>query len=239
MRNRLSRLTRAERVVTIRAEPISATIRIPIPMSPTIIEQFAEQRVERMRRFYAPLSPSVANVRQAIVDMAASFAYVAEIGTTNTGYWVNKFLKDCKLGGGHPWCMAYAQWPILYVSQMWSKPDLLPYDSASTMSVYNYAEKLGCTAATLAEIMIGDLIFWADGTSGKGHVGIIVAVRMDHVGQLTIAVAEGNTSAASWRDGGLVAVKSYVLTAKSFTKSTSARYVRGIVRIDNLMEKNW
>ena len=224
---------------SVRAQPISATIRIPIPMTPTIIEQFAAERAERTRRFYSALTPSVANVRQAIVDMAACFAYVAEVGTSNTGYWVNRFLKDCKLAGGNPWCMAYVQWPILYISQMWGKPDLLPYDSASTMAVFNYAEKLGATANTLADIMLGDLIFWADGTSGKGHVGIIVAIRMDAVGKLTIAVIEGNTSAASWRDGGLVAIKSYTLTAKSFAKSTTARYVRGIVRIDALMQKNW
>lgn len=50
---------------------------------------------------------------QLVVRAAMSKLGVHEKGSTNTGYWVDKFLKAVYLPGGYAWCAAFASWSAI------------------------------------------------------------------------------------------------------------------------------
>lgn len=171
-------------------------------------------------------------VRATIVRVARALVGVREIGKTNSGYWIDKFLGHLGLKPGYAWCMAVVQFILLFVSRLLGLKDLLPFNHAGTKAVYDWAVKKGYTTTTLAEVEPGDLIFWQNGKGPQGHVGIVVKRN----GTL-VETVEGNTSDGNWRDGGGMSEKRYVIDPEKIgVAQRDGRWLRGFVRLEKLFD---
>lgn len=176
--------------------------------------------------------PPLQLVRATIVRVARAFVGVREIGKTNSGYWIDKFLGHLGLKPGLAWCMAALQFVLVFVSRLFGLKDLLPFNHAGTKAVYDWADKKGHTTTTLAEVEPGDLIFWQNGQGPQGHVGLVVK----HNGTL-VETVEGNTSDGNWRDGGGMSEKRYVIDPEKIgVPQRDGRWLRGFVRLEKLYD---
>lgn len=172
-------------------------------MTMTEIDKKAEQGLQELHeRYSAKAYPELDEVRRAVIDTAYVFVGVREIGDTNSGYWINRFLKRTGLGEGYPWCMAFVQFVISEACAMHGIPDLLKYDSASTRNVWEHYEKQHATVHALLSARPGDVFIQSSGKSWRGHTGIVIGIAED-----TVCTIEGNTGGKSWRDGGGVEMK--------------------------------
>jgi hypothetical protein len=198
---------------------------------------------------YKGLAPTLENVLGAIRETCIAFHGIAEIGTSNTGYWVDIFASAIGVHGV-AWCCAYVQYVFWFVSCIVFKiRDLLPYNTASTQGLWEWAHEHALTRTDKVEP--GDCIVWRDGGKYQGHIGIALTVD-DGV----IFTSEGNASGnkhaplphgvfshadlqegANWRDGGHIAEKDYTLKGLNMgVKSITTRWTRGAISLRFLLE---
>lgn len=198
----------------------------------TAAETKAQTELDAIQSELAGTTPSLALVRATIVRVALAFVGVREVGTTNSGYWVDKFLGHLGLKPGYAWCMAFVQWVLRFVATLFGMKDFLPFNHAGTKAVYDWCEKKGYVTTDLSLVEPGDQIFWQNGKGPQGHVGIVTMRN----GTL-LATAEGNTSDRNWRDGGGMSKKKWVLDPdKIGVPHATERWVRGFVRLEKLYD---
>ena len=176
------------------------------------------------------------NPRLAVLSVAEAFLGVREIGTSNRGYWINKFHKEVGLEPGYPWCLMFIQYVYRIAATMVGVPDILPYNTASTQSLASWAEKKWLCLDSLTMLHPGDLLIWKDGNKSAGHVGMVTHIT-DRSENIEIQTIEGNTSSTKYRDGGLVAVKEYTYERGDLGDArTRGRWLRCVVSFDRLLD---
>lgn len=175
-------------------------------------------------------------LRAGIYTVSMGFLAVREIGSTNKGYWIDKFHRALGLNPGLPWCLMFIQYVYRVVSDAYSVPDLIPFNTAGTQALAQWAEKNKLTRSNLREASEGDIIVWADGKTGRGHVGIITdAGCVGNLETVAIATIEGNTSDKDYRDGGGVCEKNYTYHSRDLGASRrQGRWLRCVVSFDAL-----
>lgn len=206
----------------------------------------AELGVEAINAKYAQRPLRLDTVRAAITDVTRAFLGVRELGTSNSGYWIQKFLKSVGLGEGHPWCMAYVQWCYWFVSEIWNMSDLLPRNTGSTQGCWLWAKELDLVHSDPERVSVGDIVIWRNGLTAEGHTGIIIQVHRE-VGDDRITTIEGNTNAAHSRDGGQAAEHIWSVgrwgpwgdKAAAPLAKAGRRYVRGVISLEALMSRFW
>jgi hypothetical protein len=198
-----------------------------------------EKVLERLNEIvakYQPLEPTRDVVRQAIIDTASAFEGIQEIGTSNTGYWINIFHQVLGLQPGYPWCMMYVQYVYWFVSQIWRNRDILPYNRAGVRVMWNWAKREEFVETQPASAKFADILILLDGNEPTGHTEILTAI--DDVVMCTIG---GNTNDATSRDGGRVA--RHTMPIKKYgpwgEPRTAKRWVAGVISFDKLYAKFW
>jgi hypothetical protein len=174
--------------------------------------------------------------RTALVRTLEAFLGVREIGTTNKGFWIDKFHKESGLRPGYPWCMMFLQYAYRFVSRITGLSDIIPFNTAGTQAFAQWGETNGYCRTNMADVTIGDLIVWRNGSSSQGHVAAIVDVSTDHGNVYSVTTIEGNTSSADYRDGGTIAEKHYSIAPAELGAKKRGRWIRCIVSVDALLE---
>lgn len=190
--------------------------------------------------------PTVEQVQKAVSDMTHCFVGVTEIGRTNTGFLVDQFGRDLSEKDVDPegiaWCILYVQACYLYVCKAFGKPDLLPYNTASSQGLAAWAEKNGLARTQPKYAEPGSVLVLQDGQSNFGHGEIINASS----GKAYTSTG-GNTSGEGSRDGGAVCIHRDVLWAKwgsltpesDFIPDPVRRHARCVIPVSGLIAKYW
>lgn len=185
---------------------------------------------------YQPMEPTRENVRQAILATAQAFVGIREIGKSNTGYWVNIMHRALGLRPGLHWCMMFIQYVFWFVSKIWGKPDLLPFNSAGTRAMWNWAKKLYLTTSKPEEAGPADILIFADGSDPTGHTELLTAIPVAEM-----STTGGNTNEQASRDGGHVA--EHTMRTNIYgpwgEARTAKRWTLGVIRFDKLFDKYW
>ena len=144
-----------------------------LPAEPTERDLLAEERLEEIVRETDvrdyQLAPSVEHVRTLVIEAAKAFVGVGEIGTSNSGYWVDKFLNALRLPTGLAWCMALVQAVIKFACDTLGIPDILPHNVAGVKTVWRWALGRSLVVVLAHEVRVGDLVCWSD-EIGRAHV---------------------------------------------------------------------
>ena len=203
---------------------------------PTEADLKVHDELERLDLFYGSRPFDEPHFRGAVSSYAEAFLGVREIGTTNAGYWIDRFLKDVGLNPGFAWCLALVQFVVKRASMILGQTDLIPLDTAGTQKFAGWIEENFIDVTDVAQLSPGDIPVWRNGKgSGLGHTGIIT--RVDKENKIIYTV-EGNTSKANYRDGGWVAEKTY--TFDEFSEigiAKSGRYLRTVLSLELLIKK--
>ena len=204
---------------------------------PTEADLKVHDELERLDLFYGSRPFDEPHFRGAVVAYAEAFLGVREIGSTNAGYWIDRFLKDVGLKPGFAWCLALVQFVIKRASMILGQADLLPFNTAGTQKLAEWVEDNFIDITDVSQLVPGDIPIWKNGKdSTLGHVGIITKIDKE---KEIINTVEGNTSAANYRDGGWVAQKSY--TFKEFSDIgvvKSGRFLRTVLSLELLIKKH-
>lgn len=148
-----------------------------------------------------PYRRSIVDIPDQFVQVAECFIGVSEIGSTNTGYWVDRALAAANLRPKNPWCISLDQLIIQIVSEANELPDLLPFDSGSTQKVVNWALTQRLCVESYALAKPGDLMVLRNGNDFSGHSKLITAdAIVDN--RLYFQTVGGNESNTDWRNGG-------------------------------------
>jgi|GEM_PF-1221269 hypothetical protein len=213
---------------------------------PTEVDLHAELGLEVVHAKYAALPPRLDVVQNAIVETARVFLGVRELGTSNSGYWIQRFLSAAGLSEGYPWCMGYVQWVFADVSGIWHLTDLIPRNTGSTQGAWKWAAELGLVHSDPEKVDKGDVPIWRNGLSAQGHTGIVTSAPYQSMGEM-IRTIDGNTNGEYSRDGGQVAEHAWPVdrwgpwgdvAAKKQAKA-GRRYVRGVISLEALMHQFW
>lgn len=156
-------------------------------------------------------------------ELAEAKLGIREVGGNNRGPEVKKFLAECGLPQGNPWCDAYQSYEEHAVAGR-----RLPIESASVAATYAAAVKLSWTVSRPRR---GDLVLYDFDGDGQAndHIGIVVRVihlpstRGRLAGSYILRTVEGNTSsgtAGSQGDGDGVFLRTRIVRA------SSVRFVR-------------
>jgi hypothetical protein len=130
------------------------------------------------------------------LEIAQSQVGVREVGTTNTGVQVNKYLASVGLGPGSPWCAAFVFYCINQAAKDIGVPN--PFvRSAYCPDLESWAKRHGCLYSTPEA---GDVFLHYSKPSGEryrraSHTGFVTAVD----GQ--VKTIEGNTNTSGSRSG--------------------------------------
>ncbi len=117
------------------------------------------------------------------LEVAKTQLYVREATNHNDGVDVEKYLRSVGLQKGDPWCMAALYWSFNEAARHLNRKNPVP----KTGGVLDCLER--AKAYVVLNPSIGDQFIMNFGR-GKGHTGIIQAVRSS-----SIFTVEGNTSA--------------------------------------------
>jgi len=205
--------------------------------TPTERDHITEERIEQLYNELVVLPLSRENLRTAVVKVSEAFFGVGEVGTSNSGYWVDKFLAQCGLGPRQFWCMAFVQAMIRWACDVWKAADILPFNSAGTRAVWNYARKNLLVTTLLSEIRPGDVLIWALTGSTLGHTGLVVRVQWDGK-KLIVTTIEGNVGAKLWRNGGSIEYRCYEYTQANYSRDVNGRYLLGAVSFDKMYDRH-
>jgi uncharacterized protein (DUF2147 family) len=128
---------------------------------------------------------NLAEWKQQLLEIAASYVGVHEQGGANCGPEVEQFQKavDGK-ACGEAWCMGFAQFCIKALEAK-TQTDSKIFKSKSCLQVWNQSPK----ELRLTQPEPGSLVIWQRGNTGRGHVGIIEQVSRDGK---TFSTIEGN-----------------------------------------------
>lgn len=198
---------------------------------PTETDLLIQQKVDEFISNFVPQLNQKESIRQTILRLGDIFVGTREIGTTNKGYWVSRFQKDLGLDA-KAWCLSYLQFIYKVASELHkSNFDILPYNTAGTQALFNWAYNRGYTFTDYAQLQPADIIIWRNGATALGHVGY----AFELTGQM-VTTNEGNTNSAFSRDGGLVVKKTFdILRWGPIGKAKKIdRYVRGFISFDKL-----
>jgi len=205
-------------------------------------DQRAEKLLQDQKVLFSQREPNKENARAAIQAALLAFIGVREIGKTNTGYWVDIFHKAVGLKPGFPWCLMLIQYVYKLAPSWLGLPDLIPFNTAGTLSYGNWAKKNGLTVTSFADVKESDTLVWHNGKgSDKGHVGAVTSIVEVAPGIWSLQTVEGNTSdkngTGDYRDGGNIAEKMYTYSDSDIGKVSSKRYLFCIVSFDKLYQE--
>lgn len=228
-------------------------------ITPTTKEMEANKQIEE--RFSSILSyseriksPEYTRVNEKgfvlnlIFDILNILDPVEEIGTSNTGFFVNIFQKYAGLGikGGYSWCLALMQYVIAIVCEKCGIMDLLPYDTGGTRKLWNICKQKELTVYHPSDCSVGDLLIMAH-NSTEGHVWIIKGIseaNQNTHAERIFTLVSGNTmetdNVSKMREGGQIAVAE--MKASKYPWGEKAKVypcILGAVSFDNLFMQNY
>jgi hypothetical protein len=184
--------------------------------------------------------PSAEQLGTAVASMAECYTGVKEIKYSNRGYLVDTFAAGLGIPSGQPWCMTFVQYVFKQVSDTFHMQDLLPYDTASTQSFANWAEKEGLATIDVKKATRGSLIVFSLGKRPRvGHIEILT-----EVGATWYNSIGGNTDDGDSMNGGAVckherrAWFAYgPIGVARVVDGAARRWTRCIVPIEGLVQK--
>lgn len=194
-----------------------------------------QERINNVIQTYSAMPLSRETLRSAIVSIGTSFIGVSEVGTTNTGFWVDKFNRDIGVFGV-AWCVAFVQYDYKYSSYIWNVPDILPYNTASTQNLYEWAEKNDLVFTDYTLLKPADIVVWRNGMTKLGHTGFVSKINPDN--PTIVSTIEGNTNSTFSRDGGDVCehTANILRYGEIGVTKTIERYTRGFISFDKLWD---
>ncbi|MEA2951071.1 MAG: hypothetical protein QOJ96_591 [Alphaproteobacteria bacterium] len=146
---------------------------------------------------------ATASMRELVIDIAASqIGVVEKPHGSNRGPEVDVYIRTTGLNpadGSFPWCVCFLYWVFDQAAKIKGKENPLP-KTAGVIALWNLgrhteADVVRKSEATAQTVKPG-MIFHLDLGGGKGHAGLVIEVRGDHV--ITI---EGNTNPGGSSDG--------------------------------------
>lgn len=200
------------------------------------IDALVQSKIDDIIRKYSAMPFAQETLRSSIVEMGYAFLGVSEIGTTNTGFWVDKFNKDIGLFG-KAWCVAYVQYIYKYSCYIWGAPDILPNNTGSSQRLYDWAEGKDLTFTDYMLLKPADIVIWRNGRlSPFGHAGM--ASEIDIMNPELVGTLEGNTNSKYSRDGGDVChhTTNILRYGDIGVPRTGKRFVRGFISFDKLFD---
>jgi hypothetical protein len=108
------------------------------------------------------------NESSKVLKIAQSFVGVKE-QNNNSGYWVNKFLKNVHLSSGNQWCGAF----VSYCLDSAKVTSLKVRSGLARRFVTKKSIKATQVLYGNKQIPSGSIIIWKRGGSIFGHVGIV------------------------------------------------------------------
>lgn len=197
-----------------------------------------ETLLAEIQKAYHGVPATIETLRSCVIETLKAFDGIAEIGTSNKGHWIDIFFRSIGMHSGLPWCAAYIQYVYKFASTCLGLPDVLPYNSAGTLAIAKWAREHNLDLYSFSMVRPGDLIVWQNGKgSDKGHIAAITSIEFKQSsGMYIVETMEGNTSDASYRDGGTVSPKQYVYADASINpaKQSTKRFIRTIISFDKL-----
>jgi hypothetical protein len=150
----------------------------------------------------AAFDPS-AQMRQLVIDVAASQIGVIERPHgSNRGPEVDVFIRTTGLdpaAGSFPWCVCFLYWVFNQATKIKGIDNPLP-KTAGVISLWNLGRRSDAQVVrkseASAQTVKPGMIFALDLGGGKGHAGLVIELRGDHI--ITI---EGNTNPGGSSDG--------------------------------------
>ena len=106
-------------------------------------------------------------VQERAVQWAAYYADTVKVREvpSNSGFWVEKFLAWCGLGGGYAWCAAF-------VSECLRDAGWTSFKSAAVWGWHDWAEDRG---RIFQNPVRGSLAFWIK--EGSRHIEVVIATE--------------------------------------------------------------
>lgn len=127
-----------------------------------------------------------------VVEIATGELGVREIGTSNTGREVNRYLASVGLGPGYPWCAAFVYWCYEKACKEQDIPNPLP-KSAYVPDYFNWANR---NDLLTRQPEPGDLVVFYNTALGRyAHIGLVRSVGAK------VRTVEGNTNLSGSRSG--------------------------------------
>ena len=148
---------------------------------------------------YDPTTP----MRQLVIDIAASqIGVVEKPHGSNRGPEVDVYISTTGLdpsAGDFPWCVCFLYWVFDQAAKIKGKENPLP-KTAGVISLWNLgrhteAQVVRKSEASAQTVMPG-MTFHLNLGGGKGHAGLVIEVKGDH-----IVTIEGNTNPGGSSDG--------------------------------------
>jgi hypothetical protein len=142
-------------------------------------------------------------MRQLVIDIAASqIGVVEQPHGSNRGPEVDVYISTTGLDpatGAFPWCVCFLYWVFDQAAKIKGKENPLP-KTAGVISLWNQGRRTEAQVVRKSEAsartVTPGMIFHLDLGGGKGHAGLVIEVRGDHI--ITI---EGNTNSGGSSDG--------------------------------------
>lgn len=143
------------------------------------------------------------SMRDLVVDIAASqIGVVEQPRGSNRGPEVDVFIRAAGLDpaeASFPWCVCFLYWVFRQAAKVKGIENPLP-QTAGVITLWNLARRTEAQVVHRSEISAQTvkpgMIFLFDLGGGKGHAGLVIDVRGDHI--ITI---EGNTNPGGSSDG--------------------------------------
>lgn len=195
-----------------------------------------EAQLAELREVGSQDEQTLPNLIVLLIAIAEVMVGVTEKGSSNSSYWVDRFLRSVKLGPGHPWCLAFVQWIYAEACDILGLPDILSNDTGGTRALWNWASLRGLVTTDYMMLSPGDILIWSDGSKVTGHCALITE-RSVFGGLPVLHTIEGNIGNGSWRDGGSVDFREYTEEELRLRKpSSTKRWCRGAVQIEKLYQ---
>ena len=205
----------------------------------TNADKLAQKKIDAVIQKYSVMPFSKETLRNSIVEMGYAFVGVSEIGTTNTGFWVDKFNKDIGLNKV-AWCVSFIQYIYKYSCSIWNMPDILPFNTGSSQGLFVWASKNKLTFTDYTLLKPADIVVWRNGAkSSLGHVGLSSKIKIDE--PEIVSTTEGNTNSEFSRDGGDVCyhtanILRYGEIGIPSKTNPQKRYTRGFISFDAIWD---
>lgn len=135
------------------------------------------------------LQPLYASPSRDVLKIAEGFVGTKE-EKNNSGYWVDRFLKSCKLKPGAQWCAAFVNFCLDSAGVK-----SLPFTGsglARHFATRNKTVKAKDILQKNIEVPPGSIIVWRRGSTPFGHAGIVKSWK----GKSGTTI-EGNTSSGN------------------------------------------
>lgn len=144
-----------------------------------------------------------APMRNLVMDIAASqIGVVEQPRGSNRGPEVDVYIRTAGLDptqDSFPWCVCFLYWVFEQAAKLKSKDNPLP-KTAGVIALWNQARHTEAQVVRISDVtgqtVKPGMIFALDLGGGKGHAGLVIDVRGDHI--ITI---EGNTNPGGSSDG--------------------------------------